>query len=327
MDISSLSPELLASLANALQQGTSPTDLLAQILHQNTSEPVPEAASEPVPEPVPEAVSEPVPEAVPEPVPEPVVEPVPEAVSEPVPEPVVEPVPEAPKPVSAAVPHVAFAPPAPPAVPYRTLDQRINRSRRYSLENTKAHNSPLPRAIPAQGYQRSFTPVQTTAIPLPLRPKFVPEAKVSATSIIPPEKAQEFQDFVKALEFHKKAGTKVPNQSNEELFHAVQKTLTRPLTTPLTPDQVHLRHLAERERAKKKIYPAPVAARGTTESTINANERFRLTSVSPHASTAERLKALQERRRSSGTPTNMAEAHQRLRQRAEALRKIMAERK
>ena len=46
MDLSTLSPEILASLATALQQGTSPTELLSQILHQNVDVSPPLAEAE-----------------------------------------------------------------------------------------------------------------------------------------------------------------------------------------------------------------------------------------------------------------------------------------
>ena len=355
MDLSTLSPEILASLATALQQGTSPTELLSQILHQNvdvspplaeaeapseTQEEVPlsftEAPSE-TQEEVPlsstEAPSEaPVPPSETQedaPVPPPHAEA--EAPSE-APLPPKSPVPPPEPIISLPVSQVSQAPPiVQPPAPQRYLSLAELRARhRINGHFYNASDASTPPAPVVSNFNPHF-PRAPLAQPQPVLPPFVPlEVKPSTPA------ENEFQAFVQASRFHRANGVSMPYMTDEAMYKITKQNLQRPLTKPFHREAAVKQMKATQDmidkfiNAKTEVEPTPtyvynVRTRRHEVLLENSNPP----PVDPRTLSQNRLKQLQERRQAQlvARASMPMGAHRQLQDRAAQLKQYLASKK
>lgn len=324
MDLSSLSPDVLASLAQALQQGTSPTELLSQIVQQQHAPlSTPNTATEAVPVP-----TEPT-----------------KAVAAP------------PTPISIVTPPPAPQPVPPPPLAFRpssrqALDDRLNQ-KMLQYKSMAQQRAALT--------QNQSTPQQTGQFlgqqgQLQARSNSFKGAPLSREEV--ERRNKELKAFKEAVKHHRNAGRKVPDLNDETLFNMIEKNLKRPLTAPPIPTTLaKMQQMALAKQNKKRIIAPPKLVvpkddpqpetkvqgqKGVVPLNVPAHLlRLKRTNTSisrtlnPKATARERMNALREQKQKQeevltgpkAAQASISAAHQQLRQRAEALRQLLASQK
>ena len=295
MDLSSLSPDVLASLAQALQQGTSPTELLSQIVQQQNAAPPQPQTPKPLPQPQ---------------------------------------IPVAPTPT-----------PAPFKLSSRqALDDRLNQK----MLKYKSMSQAQQRANQTQN--QALTPAQTRSSGNSYKGAPLSREEVERRN-------KELKAFKEAVKHHRNAGRKVPNLNDETLFNMVEKDLKRPLTAPPFPTTLakmqQMAAIAQQNKKREIVPPKLVVPKDDPQPEtkvqgqkgvvplnipahmlrLNRNNTSISRTLHPKATARERMNALREQKQKQeltgpkAAQASISAAHQQLRQRAEALKQLLASQK
>ena len=168
-----------------------------------------------------------------------------------------------------------------------------------------------------------------------IRPLFTPES-------VPEEEQEQYQAFRQALKFHRDNGTKMPQYDDATFYRLAKKNMKRPLTAPIHP-AVAQKNLAAtqnflqnflRNAAPPFNTATPAQPRYNVRSGRYELLQATTTPVQPKVIAQNRLQQLQLRRMEQAAAQStvvqgqsMASRHAQLRERAAALRKLIASQK